>query len=450
MVINLMTIKIINIKMNFYDRKEELALLRETAEQSLKSACFTVVLGRRRIGKTSLLIKAMEGRRYLYLFVSRNSEAVLCSQFQQQAADALHLPVFGTISRFRDLFELLLQYAVHTPYTLIIDEFQEFENINRGVFSEIQNLWDQYKDRTRLNLVVCGSVHSLMVKIFEHHREPLFGRMTSKLPLRPFTIQTQKEILGDHHPAYTPEDLLCFYTLTGGMPRYCALLMDAGATTRPQMLAYVSSQGSPFLNEGKDLLVAEFGRDYAIYFAILQLIAAGKTKQTDLDSIIGKNTGAYLENLGNQYSLISKNKPLFSKPGTRNARWLIDDNFLKFWFRFIYPNQGLIEIGRYEMLREHISARYEQYSGLMLEKYFFEKVSQERPLSAIGRYWDNKGENEIDLVALNDLDKTAYLAEIKRNAQKINLQALTLKSAVLQKHLHPYRVSFHALSLNDM
>lgn len=83
----------------------------------------------------------------------------------------------------------------------------------------------------------------------------------------------------------------------------------------------------------------------------------------------------------------------------------------------------------------------------MLEKYFFEKISREQPVSAIGRYWDNKGENEIDL---NDVNKTAYLAEIKRNAQKIGLQALILKSAAIQKHLSPYRVSFHALSLNDM
>lgn len=436
--------------MKFYDRTEELALLHETAEQSLKTARFTVVLGRRRIGKTSLLIKAMEGRPFLYLFVSRNSEAVLCAQFQQQATDTLHLPVFGIISHFRDLFEILLQYALHTPYTLIIDEFQEFENINRGIFSEIQNLWDQYKDRIYLNFIVCGSVHSLMVKIFEDHREPLFGRMTTKLALRPFSIQTQKEILGDYAPDYTPEDLLCFYTLTGGMPWYASLLMDAGAVTRDQMLMYVTRQGSPFLNEGKDLLIAEFGRDYAVYFSILQLIAAGKTKQTEIDSVIGKNTGAYLANLEHRYSLISKNKPLFSKPETRNARWLIRDNFLRFWFRFIYPNLGLIEIGRNEMLLEHISVQYDQYSGLILEKYFFEKVAQEQSLSSIGHYWDNKGENEIDLIALNDLEKTAYLAEIKRNPQKIDLQALIRKSAVLQKHLQPYQVSFHALSLKEM
>lgn len=436
--------------MKFYDRTEELNILRETARQSRETACFTVVLGRRRIGKTSLLIKAAEGTRFLYLFVSRNSEAVLCRQFQQQAEDTLGLPLFGEINRFKDLFEVLLRYAVHTPYTLIIDEFQEFENINKAIFSEIQNLWDQHKDQARINLIVCGSMHSLMVKIFEDTREPLFGRMTSKLHLRPLTIQVLKEILHDHNPVYTPEDLLCFYTLTGGMPWYAALLMDAGATTHDQMLTFVTRQGSPFLNEGKDLLISEFGRDYAVYFSILQLVAFGKTRQTEIDSVIGKSTGAYLENLETHYTLITKNKPLFSKPGSRNARWQIHDNFLRFWFRFIYPNQGLIESGRYEMLRKYVSTHYEPYSGLMLEKYFFEKTTQEYPFTIIGRYWDNKGENEIDLIALNDFNKTAYLAEIKRNEKKINVQTLILKSATIQKNLNAYQVSYHSLSMKDM
>ena len=107
--------------MKFYDRINELETLALIAKQSTETACFTIMTGRRRIGKTSLLLRASEGQKLLYLFVSRNSEAVLCSQFQQQASEALGLQIYGTINRFADLFEQLLIFAQNEHYTLIIE-----------------------------------------------------------------------------------------------------------------------------------------------------------------------------------------------------------------------------------------------------------------------------------------------------------------------------------------
>jgi AAA+ ATPase superfamily predicted ATPase len=436
--------------MKFYNRTKELEILAQIDRQSAETSCFTIMVGRRRIGKTSLLLHSSAEKKMLYLFVSRSSEAVLCNQFQQQASEILGLHIYGTINRFADLFEQLLIFAQNEHYTLIIDEFQDFDNINRAIFSEIQNLWDRYKDKIKLNFIACGSIYSLMMKIFENNKEPLFGRFTSKIVLKPFTISVIKEILKDYNPNYSCEDLLFLYTLTGGVSHYIALLMNAKAVTFRKMLDFVTRSDSPFLNEGKDLLVSEFGRDYSTYFSILQLIAAGKTTQSEIDSIIGKNTGAYLANLENQYSLIVKNKPMFSKPESRNAHWSIGDNFLQFWFRFIYPNQTLIEMGKFDLLKLYIANNYEQYSGLLLEKYFRQKFTEEETVTAIGNFWDSNGENEIDLIALNDFDKTAIVAEVKRNSKKISLQTLATKATVIQKQLSKYRLSFKALSLNDM
>ncbi|MDR1740215.1 MAG: ATP-binding protein [Bacteroidales bacterium] len=457
--------------MKFYDRIKELETLAQIEKQSSKTACFTIMVGRRRTGKTSLLLRSSEDlanssftgklagkspskspskKKVLYLFVSRNSEAVLCSQFQKQASEALGLQIHGTINRFADLFEQLLIFAQKEHYTLIIDEFQDFDNINRAIFSEIQNLWDRYKDKIKLNFIACGSIYSLMMKIFENNKEPLFGRLTSKITLKPFSISVLKEILKDHNPNYTAEDLLFLYALTGGVSHYVALLMNAKAVTFKKMLDFATRSDSPFLNEGKELLVSEFGRDYSTYFSILQLIAAGKTTQSEIDSIIGKNTGAYLANLENQYSLVVKNKPMFSKPESRNAHWSIGDNFLHFWFRFIYPNQALVEMGKFDLLKLYISDNYEQYSGLLLEKYFRQRFAEEERITSIGNFWNNNSENEIDLIALNDFDKTAVIAEIKRNPKKINLQTLEMKTASIQKELARYKVLLKALSLKDL
>lgn len=436
--------------MKFYDRKTEMALLNATWEQSKRSACFTVMVGRRRIGKTALLLESFKENKYLYLFVSRRNEALLCAQFQNDAEKALGLRLFGNITQFRDLFEQLMIYATKENVTLIIDEFQEFERVNPAIFSDIQNLWDQYKQDAKINFIVCGSIYSMMMKLFEDTKEPLFGRLTSKIILKPFSVSVIKEILGDYNAHFTPEDLLCLYTLTGGVAKYITLFMEAGATTVKQMLQYVTRPDSPFLGEGKELLIAEFGKEYGTYFSILQLIASGKTSQAEVDSIIGKNTGAYLVNLEKNYSLISKNKPLFSKPESRKARWVIIDNYLRFWFRFIVPNQSLLEMGRHDLLREYIENNYVQYSGLLLEKYFREKMAERERVTEIGNYWDTKGQHEIDLIALNTLDKTATVVEIKRNPQKINLSALKEKATVIHKELSPYKVEFKGLSMEDM
>ncbi|MDR1097668.1 MAG: ATP-binding protein [Tannerella sp.] len=436
--------------MRFYNRTKELELLGRTLEQSKNSSCFTVMVGRRRIGKTSLLLESVKEQKYLYLFVSRKSESLLCEQFQKDAAEVLTMRIFGNITRFRDLFEQLLVFATKEHYTLIIDEFQELDKVNPSIFSDIQNLWDKYKDRAHIHFIASGSIYSLMMKTFENRKEPLFGRLTSKITLLPFAVSTVKEILNDYHPGYTPEDLLCLYMLTGGVPKYLNLLMEAGAVTKEKMLDRVTSLDSPFIGEGKDLLISEFGKDYGTYFSILQLIASGKNTQSEIDSIIGKNTGAYLANLEKEYSLIIKIKPVFSKPGSRKNRWGLNDNYLHFWFRFIFPHESLIEMGRYDMLRELINRGYEQYSGLILEKYFRAKIAEGEQITGIGSYWDSKGENEIDLVALNELDKTAIVAEVKRNPKKIDFKLLQAKANSIKKELSKYKTELKGLSMDDM
>lgn len=436
--------------MKFYNRTEELGVLTRTLEQSKRSSCFTVMVGRRRIGKTSLLLESVKEQRYLYLFVSRKSEPLLCEQFQKDTTDALGLQIYGTITRFKDLFEQLLIFGTKEHYTLIIDEFQEFDNVNLSIFSDIQNLWDQYKDKSKINFIASGSIYSMMMKIFENRKEPLFGRLTSKITLQPFAVSIMKDILKDYNPKYTSEDLLCLYMLTGGVPKYIDLLMEADAVTKDKILDMVTRSDSPFIGEGKELLISEFGKEYGTYFSILQLIASGKTTQSEIDSVIGKNTGAYLVNLEKEYSLITKNKPMFSKPESRKNRWTLNDNYLRFWFRFIYPNQSLIEMGKYELLREFIDKNYEQYSGLILEKYFRAKMAEEERITNIGSYWDNKGENEIDLIALNDLDKTAIVAEVKRNPKKIDMNSLQMKADSIKKELAKYDIELRGLSMNDM
>lgn len=131
-------------------------------------------------------------------------------------------------------------------FNLVIDEFQEFYNINESVYSDMQNIWDTYRKKTKMNLIVAGSVYSLMQKIFQHHKEPLFGRADNIIKLTAFDLTTLKEILHDYHPAYTNDDLLALYSFTGGVPKYVELFCDNITLSIDEMISFMVRENSPF------------------------------------------------------------------------------------------------------------------------------------------------------------------------------------------------------------
>ncbi len=453
MAIKLMAVKLKSNAciMKFYDREKEIEILRRNWVRSERESLFTVMMGRRRIGKTALLLRTQNEQRMLYLYVSKDNEHVLVEKFQRIAAESIGLQIYGRMETFAQFFEALMQYGRDNHFTLVLDEFQNLLKINPAIPSHIQDIWDRYHNSTHVNLIACGSIFSMMHKIFDNDDEPLYGRKDCEIRLRPFRIAVMKEILHDHNPEYTPDDLLCLYMLTGGVAKYIGQLMDAGATTKDSMLEWVTAAGSPFLSEGTELIMAEFGRDYSNYLSILQLIAGGMTVQNQIDNIIGKNTGTYLKNLHEDYNYINRLQPMFSKQGNRNIRWSIDDCFFRFWFRFILPNQNLIEMERNDLLLEIVKRDYCDYTGLVLEQYFRQRIAEEDHVTAVGNYWDRQGNNEIDVIALNDIDRTALVAEVKRNPERYKEHVLQEKYDTIRREFAKYKeVKLVGLSMQDM
>lgn len=437
--------------MRFYDRQAELDILRRNCANTANRSLLTVLTGRRRVGKTSLLTRGVyDDQPLLYMYVSKDNERVLTRKFQAAAEQSLGLHLFGQAETFAQLFEELMRFGQTKHFTLVLDEFQNFLRVNPAIPSHIQDIWDRYHEHAHIHLIACGSIYSMMHRLFDNDDEPLYGRQDCRMNLQPFRISVLKEILHDHNPSYSPEDLLCLYALTGGVAKYVAWLMDSGATTKGQMLQWVTQKGSPYLSEGTELIMSEFGKDYANYLSILQMIARGMTTQSEIDSVIGKNTGSYLNNLEEDYNYIHRRLPIFSKPGSRNLRWEIEDCFLRFWFRFIVSHQSLVEMERNDMLLEMVERGYTQYSGIVLEQYFRQKWMEEQRVTQVGNYWDRKGENEIDLIAINDLDKTAVLAEVKRQPRKFDPQLLEKKVQNLHHELGGYTIRLLGLSMEDM
>lgn len=439
--------------MKFYDRTSEIELLQDIRRQSLNNAQFTVLTGRRRIGKTALVLHAYSDTPLVYFFVARKTERELCVDFAEQLQEALKIPMLGVAESFAKLFEYIMRLSETTPLTLFIDEFQDFMLVNPSVFSEMQRIWDLNKDKARINLVCAGSVNSMMNKIFRDAKEPLYGRETHSIRLRPFETSVLKDILKDCNPSYTNEDLLAFWSFTGGVAKYIELFVNAGALTFDRMVDFMLSPGSVFLEEGKITLVGEFGKEYGTYFSILSAIACGKTSRAQIEDSVGREVGGYLTRLEKDYELIAKRQPIFEKTGNKNVRYVLNDNFLTYWFRLVFKYNYMIESNALRQLGMIVRRDYPVFSGFMLERYFRAKYAETGDYTRIGSWWDRRGENEIDLVAVNELDDKLVIAEIKRNRDKINPRIIqdklnTFLSAVLS--LKGYSLQIKALSLDDM
>lgn len=439
--------------MRFFDRQYEIQRLREIRIISRKAAQFTVMTGRRRIGKTSLVMKAYEDEPFLYFFVTRSTESVLCEEFAEELTSKFQIPLLGKVERFSDIFDYIMELSKTKPLTLMIDEFQDFNRVNSSIFSQMQKIWDKKKNEAKINLVVCGSVYSMMTKLFRNNKEPLYGRQTEFLKIEPFAPSVIKDILTTYYPEYEKEDLLSLYLYTGGVAKYVELLMDAGAVTADKMLQRIVTKNSYFIYEGKNMLIEEFGRDYGRYFDILRLIATGHNTRGDIEDILHMEVSGYMTRLENDYGLITKNRPMFQKSTNKNIVYKINDLFLQFWFRFIYKYNYFIEANAYKKLEEIIRRDYETYSGKVLEQYFKAIMRESEQYTHIDSWWDRKGENEIDIIAADDLEKKVTFYEVKRQRKEMNKKLLLEKIERFKEttgKFAKYNVIADGLCMEDM
>ncbi|MBQ8704283.1 MAG: ATP-binding protein [Bacteroidales bacterium] len=434
--------------MKFYDRETETDKLRKVEKQSAIVAQMTVITGRRRIGKTALIKHSFTQIPFVYFFVVRKSEAMLCRELVDIVRETTGEDL-GDFTSFARLFRAVMNLSKRMNFTLVLDEFQNLSYASASLFSEIQNVWDTLKDESHINLVLCGSVYSMMTRIFDDAHEPLYGRATHRINLRPFSIATIKDILAEHNPEYKPDDLLTLYMLTGGVAKYVELLIDDGAYTKDAMIEEVLSYGSYFITEGYDMLREEFGKEYANYFSILQAIAEGNTDRGKIKNAAGIEPGGYLDKLEKTYSLVARQRPWMQPEGARDVRYYLLDNFLTFWFRFVHKYRSAIEIDNMDYVRAKVQADYNTFSGFILERYFRQQYAETGLYNIVSNYW-HRDADEIDLIAVDEADKRLVIAECKRQAKRIDLDLLREKArAIVAKHRR-WQVEYRALSLEDL
>jgi len=444
--------------MKFYNREQELKLLAQTREMAFNNhSQMSALTGRRRIGKTKLILKSCEDSVTVYLFVRRSNEATLCAQFAETASRSLNTYISTEVTSFVSLFETLMTIGKHSAFNLVIDEFQEFFYINPSIYGGMQDVWDRYKDSTHVNFIASGSVYTLMHRIFQEYKEPLYGRCDSIIKLKPFTTSVIKQILADYCPNYSKDDLLALYTFTGGVPKYMELLLDRGCYTMETMVDCIIQENSIFIEEGNLLLIHEFGKKYGNYFAILSAISSGKNTAAEISESIGNaSVGGLLQRLEEDYELIAKKRPVLAKEGTQNVRYELTDHFLRFWFRYVVKNQDFVQSELFTRLADLVKADYPTYSGLTLEKYFLEQLKEKQLYSTIGSWWEtSKGkdmdQNELDIVAISANVPKVFIAEVKRQYKNFKPELFQQKVETIRTKLFfKFEIETGCLTLEDM
>ena len=428
--------------MKFYGRERELNKLNELAATGTNAAHLVVVTGRRRIGKTALIMRFGEGRNDLiYFFVGRKKPQVLLDELTSLLAERIPLLKSLRISNFEQFFSILFEQMAAEPLFIVFDEFQNFLYVDPSVFSTLQHLWDSNRDRAKGAMICIGSVQTLMSDIFEGSKEPLFGRATARIHLAPLGADVIAAILRDHK--CKPEtDLLLFTTLFGGEPKYYFLLdrhQIFGLKADEIITRTFCEPDALFQNEGRELLIEEFGKNHQMYFSIMQVIAAGETQMARIADTVGLNTSTlpkYLDELTSYYQVIERRVPVTAtRAEQKNGRYHISDPLMRFWFRYIFRNQSLIEMGETERLNSKIMQDFPTLMGHAFENlartlfmarndgsivpFIFDKI---------GGYWNRTGSVEIDIVALDDAGGNILFGECKLNGNRFTVaDAVRLK-----------------------
>lgn len=428
--------------MKFYNREKELEKISGIIKESREKGRLIVFQGRRRIGKTTLILKSLEKSTFLYFFVSKKTEKELITDFILQIKEKLKIPYDIKFDNIEEILKFLFDYSKKNHLIAVFDEFQNFKYIKPSIFSDFQKLWDLNKDSSKIAIFCIGSMFTLIKRIFTSYKEPLYNRANQIMEIKSFNIDIQTEFLNDLK-LLSAKNLLVFYALFNGIPKYLELVKDYNLENKSinQIIKELfCSEDAYLIREGKNILIEEFGKSYENYFSILSAISSGKTSRNEISQFTGispDSIGVYLDSLENFYELIERKVPILKKESSKLSAYKVKDNFLAFWFRYIYKKNYLIEIKNFKALYDFIIKDLDNFLGFIFEdfikNYLILKNNSKDSIfnfHRLGSYWrrplrgDNHDNNEIDIVAINEDEKTVLFGECKLSSKKISQQVV--------------------------
>jgi len=412
----------------FIDREQEMETLFD--EYNREGSSFIVMYGRRRVGKTKLISEFIKDKNALYFLASQESEMQNRNLFKEKVADFISSDLLrnATVSDWDTIFKALIETKFETKPIIVIDEFQYIGKSNNAFPSIMQRIWDTLLKDSSVMLILCGSLITMMKEQTLEYSSPLYGRRTAQIRLKQIPFSYYK----DFFPNRTTKELIEMYAVTGGVPKYIESFReekDIYSAIKKHVL-----NPSSYLYDEPHFLLQQEVTEIGSYFSLIKTIAAGNSKLSAIASALElpqTRLTKYLKTLID-LDILERQVPITEENPDKSKKGLykIKDNFIKFWFAFIYPNLSFLESGNSQIVMDKIKKGFVSgqvsfvYEDVCRQKMWKMNADGKWPFtfSKIGRYWGS--DTEIDIVAIDPDGKNLILGECKYWKEPVGINIL--------------------------
>ena len=405
--------------MNFINREKELETLNKEYK---KDNSFVVLYGRRRVGKTTLIKEFIKDKKAFYFLADKQNENLQIERFKNQISEYFKDEFLKKIEikDWDTVFDYLLTKISNEKIILVIDEFQYLCMTNKDFSSIFQRIYDGKLKDKNIMIILCGSLISMMYSETLAYESPLYGRRTAQIKLQAIKFKYYNEFFKNK----SIQELIELYSITGGVPKYI-LSLDRNKSALYNIENNIFDKNNYLYSEPKFLLQEEVN-DLSRYFSILNAISIGHTKMSAISSYLQINAGGlspYISKLID-LDILEKESPISENiENTKKVLYKIKDNYLKFWFSYVYPYQSYLEIENLTYIKNKIENEFDLYVSKIYEDLARESVweNMKFPLVKVGRWWDK--DTEIDIVALGEDNKIVF-GECKYSKKQVGLNIL--------------------------
>ncbi len=388
----------------FVNRENELKNLND--EYRKKRSSFVVIFGRRRVGKTTLIKEFVKNKDYIYFQADLQNEVLQIQRFKSIFSEKYKdINLFDTeFNSWDGLFAFFFKDRVNKKdkkLIIVIDEFQYLVKVNPSIPSIFQRIWDDILSKSNVMFIISGSSVSMMYQSVLNYNSPLYGRRTLQINLKPMGFFEFKKFFNNQEL----KKIFEFYSVIGGVPKYVELL-DLKKTLEWNIENRILNKSEFLYFEPKFLLNEDFN-NLTNYFSIMEAISSGEHKIGNISKRLKvkvNNLSSFIDKLI-LVELIEREVPVTEENPSKSKKGLyfIKDNFIKFWFTFVFPFQSYIEMDNIKFVMDKVKKSFNNYVSRNFEKVSTEFLIKSRipfEFMKIGRWWNKN--NEIDIVGIGE------------------------------------------------
>ena len=412
----------------FVDRKNEIEFLNK--EYNKKESSLIILYGRRRIGKTSLIKEFGKDKNMIYFLATEESEAQNREMFKNVIASNFNNELLNstTVDNWEILFKTIIRENSKDKKIIVLDEFQYLGKVNSSFPSIFQKIWDELLKDNNVMVILCGSLINMMEAQTLNYTSPLYGRRTGQIKLKQIPFENYSEFFDKK---LNEKELIEKYAVTGGIPKYIESFKEDDNIYNEIKNHVINKQS--FLYEEPNFLLQNEVSEVGSYFSIIKSIAAGNRKLGNISSNLSvnpTNLSKYLQTLIN-LDILEREVPITEAniEKSKKGQYKIKDNFIAFWFQFIYPNKALLEMDKNDIVLKKIKSNFiDNHVSFIYEDICRQKmwslVAEGRlkfQYNKIGRWWNNTA--EIDIVGVNEEENSIIFGECKYYTDSKKMEA---------------------------